>query len=154
MDIVSQKALDFFTKQQKDAAGYMEKRDQDKKDKKEKGETFANWLSWNGMSYIYLEDWLDKWTHLLSCLQKFLEDNPSGTKVYEYISGIREQYVQRVLSYRPAHSTNPLSNMIDDERNEVDKGIAGSGSMNSDSLNYLLISLRRIMDDEKKSSLK
>lgn len=149
MDIIAKKAIEFFERQQKTASVMLEEMAAKRDAAKRKGESFASWFSWNGMVYIHWEFRLKQWNYLLSCLRKFVEEGKSGKDIIGYISGIREMFVCQALNYHPAHSTNKLSNMIEDESNEVDKAIAGSNHMDSGSLNYLLMILK---DDEAKKA--
>ncbi len=110
--------------------------------KKSKG-SFAYWAEWHAIDYIHWEMVKEYWTTLNASLAKLVAEGKTEDEIIKWIGECRDQFVRDILRTTPQRSTNQLGNIIFAERIEVWRQI-GADCLNSDSLEYLLIELKRM----------
>ena len=107
------------------------------------GSSFAYWAEWHAMDYIHWEMVLGFWERLMVSFEKVVADGITDEALIKRIEEVREQFVRNILQATARHSTNPIANLIEEEKVDVYRGVVGEDSLDGDSLAYLLSTLKR-----------
>lgn len=109
----------------------------------ENGGSFTYWAEWHALNYIHWEMVLVFWARLMASVEKVVTDGIKDEELIKRIEDVREQFVRDILHSTARHSTNPMANLIEEEKVDVYRQVAGADSLDGDSLAYLLSTLRR-----------
>lgn len=133
------KIREFFQKQSDECRTIMEKLEVRRKDV-----SFSYWAGWNAMEYINAEMTATLFETLQGSLSKLENDGKTDEEIIQWVGECRDQMVEDVLKARKRTSTNQLDNLIEAEKMDVYRKVAGCGLFDSGSLAYLLMDLKRI----------
>jgi hypothetical protein len=133
------KVRDFFQKKEKSLGEAMKAADAKRAER-----SFHYWAEWHAMDYIRWEIAKEFWGVLLGSLEKLGKAGAKDYQIVQWLVDLREQMVNDSLRATAHHSTNQLGNMIEAEKQEVYRKLAGSNSLDTGSLSYLLADLKRM----------
>ena len=133
------KIREFFQKQSDECRTIMNELED-----RRKNVSFAYWASWNAMEYVNAEMTAILFETLQGSLLKLEEGGKTDEEIVKWVEECRDQMVEDVLKARKRTSTNQLDNLIEAEKMDVYRKVAGCGLFDSGSLAYLLMDLKRI----------
>lgn len=136
------KILAFVRKHRKEAEAAVRAMDAKRKEQLRKGTALAYWAEWNLLDYVRAEALRDQWKSVEDNLVGGLAAGRTEKDIIEYLRGVRDGMVERVMQTSPSRSTNPVGNLIEDEKTGVYRKIAGANMLDGGSLTYLLFELK------------
>lgn len=110
--------------------------------KRSKKASFAWWAEWNAIEYIHWEFALSLWAVLAETLGRLIKEKKTDAEIVEWLVRVRDSWIEDVMKSTARHSTNQLANMIEAEKVDVYRRLAGS-SLSGDSLTYLIDTIKR-----------
>lgn len=108
-----------------------------------KGQTYLSWASWYLMRYIRAEFISGIWAELEEGLENGIKAGKTPEEIVAWLRRVQEDFVDRVMNGSTPQSTNQLSNMIEAEKVDAYRIMAGRSGLDSGSLKYLLMTLDR-----------
>jgi hypothetical protein len=107
--------------------------------------SFTAWAEWYAMDYVRWEATLAHWEDILAGIENIAKDQRgkwSNEQVLDWLIRVRDDYVKDAINSFSRHSTSQMANMIEAEKQDVVKRVAGHSCMSADSLLYLITSLK------------
>ena len=140
MTKTAQKIRNFFVNQSNAHQMRMKKLE----DLRNDGMSFVCWAGWYAIEYINSETAMNLYNTLDGSLSKLVNDGKTDEEIVKWVGECRDQMVEDILKARNRTSTNQLGNLIEAEKIDVYRKVAGCGSFDSGSLEYLLMDLKLI----------
>ena len=137
--------LEFLWKRRQECIDGLKQLDDERKKNSKQGcfyAHYAHWAEWNFTSYIYREFKLELLEDIIQNIHGGMKRGITDDELGKFLKEVRGGYVRRVMTHTTAHSTNPVANLIEDEKIDVYRGLAGMTILDQDSLMGLLIQLK------------
>jgi len=103
---------------------------------------FSHWAEWNLMAYVNQEARLAEWEQFKASIEARLKEGYEDDNIVRWIEGWRDGLVEIVMGGYAQHSTNQIANMIEAEKIDVKRKMAGMRMIDSGSLEELLSNLK------------
>lgn len=110
--------------------------------KRSKKASFSWWAEWNAIEYIHWEFALSLWAVLAETLGRLIKEKKTDAEIVEWLVRVRDSWIEDVMKSTARHSTNQLGNMIEAEKVDVYRRLAGC-NLSGDSLTYLIDTIKR-----------
>jgi hypothetical protein len=111
--------------------------------------SFSYWAGWNAMEYINAEFTMNMYETLQKSLLQLASQGKTDEEIVKWLEECREHMVEDILKARYPSSTNQLSNLIDTEKMDVLRKVAGCGLFENGSLAYLLLKLKNASEKKR-----
>ena len=138
MTKTASKVLEFLQDQRKGCIDNLKLlEDKRKKNNKQLG-SFAYWVGWNLMQFIHSEFRLELLENIIQNVNGGVKLGITDDKLIAFLKEVRDTYVKTVMQYSGYNSTNQVANLIEDEKINVYRGLAGTSTLDTLSLTGLL----------------
>jgi len=138
---LADKVLEFLWKHRIECINSLHQLDEKRKKNHDQGGSYAHWASWNFMSFIHEEFKLGLLKNIIQNIEGGVKRGFTDEDLVNFLKEVRDSYVNTVMSHRGSHSTSAISNLIEEEKINVYRSLAGTSVLNSGSLKYLLSDL-------------
>lgn len=132
----------FIREQKQNAVKEMEELDE----KRKKG-SFTYWAEWNLLSYVTAEITRDYWAEIEQAAMKQPDFEPLPL-IIAWVKSVRNRIVDSVLLGEIRTSSNQMANLIELEKTNVRRKIAGTSLIDTGSLAYLLSELNNFKESK------
>ena len=139
MTKMASKVLEFLQEQRQNCIDDLKQLDDKRKKNDKQLGAFSYWAGWNLMRYVHDEFALELLENIIENIRGGIKKgNCSDAELVAFLKDVRESYVKRVMQYPGSYSTNQVSNMIEDEKINVYRKLAGVNILDDRSLAGLL----------------
>jgi len=100
---------------------------------------YSTWSTWNLTDLIRTEKTKANWDAVVNGLEVLVKEGKTSEQIVDYIRGYRDSVISETVRHRTLRSTNPMSNLVDGIEQDALKELAGSSSIDGDSLAALIL---------------
>jgi len=97
--------------------------------------TMLTWLKWNASSFAAIACAFEEWSGIWNgCVNMCEDDSVTAEDMIERLRQHRQHLVDMLIGYTPAHSTSPMSNLLQELKEKQLKQTVGMGLLDKYSL--------------------